>query len=263
MVIESYITDAQTCVQAEQEALDDKHEAYETFIQKVEKLQVYQRSASATGIKTVGGMANHSSDRSRPDRCRLVRNIFDQTIRPHSVADIDESEPLLETIRQELTDEIAVALAPTTEISFTSELKQMTLTEAKAQQLEIEVCRQAIDREESQVSDVNKTVENILTWIVEANETRLLELSFDALKQRHETLAEYRNRCDEIAYQRQDFINKSTTRGVDVGFEHRSLIPYLYQDLEIDFPVLATVANLDMACQSCQRTIRQQLIRRV
>jgi hypothetical protein len=43
---------------------------------------------------------------------------------------------VLDTIREEFTDAIAVALAPTTEASFTAELKQMVLAEAWSRRAE-------------------------------------------------------------------------------------------------------------------------------
>jgi hypothetical protein len=55
-------------------------------------------------------------------RVRAEREAFDETIRPHSVADVDETEPLLGTIRGEFRDALPVALAPATAASFTLEL---------------------------------------------------------------------------------------------------------------------------------------------
>ena len=50
MVTESYTNDAQTCVQAEQEALDHKQETYRMFIQCVEKLLVDDRYHKCTTV---------------------------------------------------------------------------------------------------------------------------------------------------------------------------------------------------------------------
>lgn len=262
MTIETDIERAQTCLRAEQEAIDAKLNAYETFISRVSKLQPNQTSSSAVGINGVG-TTHLSTDGSSTDHCRMVRTAFAETIRPHSVADIDESESLLETIREEFSDTIAVTLAPATEASFSPELKQMVLSEAKSQRMAIMASRQALGKEESQLSDTAETAANITDWITTANETPLLSLGFDALKQRHEKLTIHRNRCEKLARERQEFLRKSTNKGIDAGIRHRIFILYLYQDLPVDHPVLATVAELDVTCKSYQQNVRYHLARRV
>jgi len=214
------------------------------------------------GLTTAGGATHISADASSADGCRTVRTAFAETIRPHSVADIDESESLLETIREEFTDAIAVALAPTSETSFTPELKQMLLAEARSRRSEATALQKALEREETHLDDAANTVNDAIAWIVDANETPLTDLGFDTLKQRHETLASHRDRCEEVAHDRQEFLRGTTNNGVDAGVRHRSLIPYLYQDFPVDHPVLATVATLESTCRECQRTVRNHLIRR-
>jgi len=263
MAVDTYIEQARTRARSEQEAIDKKRDAYETFIRRVRNLQPAQTPSSMASLTTAGGAIHRSADASSADGCRTVRTAFAETIRPHSVADIDESESLLETIREEFTDAIAVALAPTTEASFTPELKQMVLTEAQSRESEAAALREALEREEAHLNETGAAVDDIIAWIVDANETPLTDLGFDALKQRHETLGSHRDRCEEVARDRQEFLRGTTNTGVEAGVRHRSLIPYLYQDFPVDYPVLATVATLDEACQECQRTVRDHLVRRV
>lgn len=188
--------------------------------------------------------------------------MFAETIRPHSVADLDDPESLLETIREEFTDAVAVALAPTTEASFTPELKQMVLAEAQSRRAEATALQNALERENTHLNEAAAAVDDIIGWIVNANETPLIDLGFDALQQRHEILASHRASCEDVARDRQEFLKETTNNGVDAGVRHRSLIPYLYQDFPVDHPVLATVATLDETCEECQRTVRDHLVRR-
>lgn len=262
MVVDTYIEQARTCARSEQDATAEMRDAYEAFIRRVQKQQPEQTPSSAAGLTTAGGVTHLSADSSSTDGCRPVRKAFAETIRPHSVADLDETESLLETIREEFTDAIAVALAPTTEASFTPEFKRMVLTEAQARRAEATALRKALEREEAHLDEAGVAVDDIIAWIVNANETRLTDLGFDALQQRHETLTHHRDRCEEMAYDRQAFLEATTNNGVDAGVRHRSLIPYLYQDFPVDHPVLATVATLDETCQKCQQTVRDHLVRR-
>jgi len=263
MAVNTYIEQARTHVRSEQEAIDEKRNTYETFIRRVQNLQPEQMPSSVATITTAGGVIHRSADASSADGCRTVRTAFAETIRSHSVADIDESESLLETIREEFTDAIAVALVPTTEASFTPELKQMVLTEAQSRESEAAALREALEREEAHLDEAGAAVDEIVAWIVDTNETPLIDLGFDALKRRHETLGSHRDRCDKVAQDRQQFLQRTTNNGFEAGVRHRSLIPYLYQDFSVDHPVLATVATLDEACRECQRTVRDHLVRRV
>lgn len=262
MVVDTYIEQARTRARSEQEAIAEMRDAYKAFIRRVQKQQPEQTPSSAAGLTTAGGVTHLSADGSCTDGCRSVRRAFVETIRPHSVADIDQTESLLETIREEFTDAIAVALAPTTEALFTPNLKQMVLAEAQSRRAEATALRKALEREEAHLDDASDAVDDMVAWIVDANETPLTDLSFDTLQQRHETLASHRDYCKEVARDRQEFLQKTTNNGVDAGVRHKSLMPYLYQDFSVDHPVLATVTTLDETCQECQRTVRDHLVRR-
>jgi len=262
MAVDTYIQQAQSHIRAEQEIIDELLGAYEAFIGRIRDLQPDQTPSSMAGITTAGGATHFSADASGTDRCRTVRTAFAETIRPHSVADIDAAESLLETVREEFTDAIVVALAPTTDASFTPELKQMVLAEAQSRQSEVTALQKALEHEEAHLDDAGDAVDDIIAWIADANETPLIELGFDVLQQRHETLSDHRNRCEEVVHDRQEFLQGTTNNGVDAGVRHKSLMPYLYQDFPVDHPVLATVAKLDETCQECQRTMRNHLVRR-
>lgn len=168
MAVDTYLDHARTCVHAEQEAIGAKLDAYKTFMRRVRDLETEQTPSSTAGITTAGGATHLFADGSGTDRCRTVRSAFDETIQPHSVADIGGAESLLETIREEFTDAIAVALAPTTEPSFTPELKQMVIAEARSRRLEAATLRKALGGEETQLDDAAATVDEINAWVVDA-----------------------------------------------------------------------------------------------
>ena len=262
MNINTYIGQAQTRVQDEQEAVDELLEAYETFICRVRTLQPDQTPSPMAGITTAGGATRLSTDTPATDRCQTVRTVFAETIRPHSVASIDGAESLLETIRAEFTDEIAVALAPTTDVSFSPELKRMLLAEAGARRSEAASLREALGREEAHLDEAASSVDGVITWIANSDETPLTDLGFEGLKRRHETLASHVDCCEEVAHNRQEFLQATTSSGGDTGVRHRDVMPYLYQDFSVDHPVLATAATLTETCQECQRAVRDHLTRR-
>jgi hypothetical protein len=240
------IKQAQARVRAEEAVTNDKLDAYETFIRRVQGLETDQTSTSVAGVTAAGGTTHFSADTYSVDGCRTVRTAFTETIYPHIIADSDETESILETISEELTDAIAVALAPTTEVSFTTDIKQIVLAEAQSRRSETAVLQQALAREKTHLTAVTVVVDDIIAWIDDVNETPF-----------------HRDCCEDVAHDRQAFLQETTNDCIDAGIRHRSLIPYLYQDFPVDHPVLATITTLNQLCRSCQRTVRDHLVRRV
>jgi hypothetical protein len=262
MSVKTYIDHARTRVQTMQKTVDTKFDAFETFIDRVSTLPTEPSPLSASGITATTGTPVQTKTLG-DDHARAIRTAFAETIRPHSVTDLDESGSLIETIQNEFTDSIAVALAPTTETSFSAALKQAIIAEATARRTETEVLRCALGREKTHLEAASETVDDITAWIAEADETPLTELGFESLQHRHETLTDHRTRCEEYAHQRQEFLQETTSQNVDAGIRHRDLISYLYEDFPVNYPVLATVTRLDATCKRCQRTVRAHLVRRV
>jgi hypothetical protein len=261
MPVQTHVDQARIRVEAEQRAVEAKLDSLGEFIDRIGDLPTTSLPSSPGGtLATGGGVVRVES--TGEDRCQTVRTTFAETIRPHSVADVDGSEPLLETIRNELSDEIAVALAPTTDASFTSELKRAVLSEAATRRAESDVLRRALVREDSHLEMAGEAVDEITRWIVDSDETPLADLGFEALRGRHEALERHRHRCDTLAERRQEFLQGTTNQGVDVGIRHQRLVPYLYQDFPVDHPLLATIARLDEACAECQCAVRKHAIRR-
>lgn len=260
-MVETHVERACARVDSELDALDAKREAFETFINRVADVSTEPVAASAAGVTATGETRFHT-DGGTDKPCQTVRTAFAETIGPHSVDDIPGDEHLLATIRNEFTDSIAVALAPTTGASFTEDLKQALLSEADSRRTEVAVLRQTLTREASSLADAKDGVEDVTSWIAQAEETPLTELGFDALRERHRRLASHRERCREIARERQEFLQGTTNRSVEVGIRHQSLPSYLYGEFPVEYPVLSTVARLDDACESCQRAVRDHLVRR-
>ena len=257
MAVTTHVSQARTRVRAERTAVERRRDAFETFADRVRSLSPKPASGSV-GVTAMAG--THAQ--STTDTCRTVRTAFAETVRPHSIADADADESLLATIRAELTDSIAVALAPTTDSAFTPTLKRAILSEVATRTAEADLLDHALDREETHLDAAAEDVDHITGWIAKVDETPLSNLGFEALADRHATLAAHRDRCSELSRKRQAFLRRTTRRGAESGIDHSKVVSYLYRDFPVDHPVLATVARLDDACASCQRTVRDHLVRR-
>lgn len=259
MTIQTRIHDAQARVDREREAVDAKLTAIDRFIDRVADIAPAPTGSSPGLTATVGALSHRGSD----DSCTAVRRAFAETIRPHSLDDVAERESLQATIEAELSESIAVALAPTTNAGFSPKLKRAVLSEARTRRAETKALHCALGREATQLEEVAAAVDEVTEWIATADETPLSDLGFEALRRRHERLATHREECDRVAERRQSFLDGATNHGAEVGIDHGHLGSYIYQDFPTDHPVLTTVVRLDDACRECQRAVRDHLVRRV
>ncbi|RYJ14281.1 hypothetical protein ELS19_10110 [Halogeometricum borinquense] len=262
LALQTEVAQARNRVQTERDALDDRASAFETFLDRVSNLAAEGPTSTPPSIAAGAGTQSRIS-RSGDDGCQRVRTAFDETIRPRSVDDMTGTESLMETIRVELTDDIALALAPTTRTSLTPELKRAIITEAEVGLAEANATRKALHREETILEAVLETVNDITSWIAESDETPLTALEFDALRRRHQTLARHREECERLAAERQAFLDGTTAHGAQAEVKHRFLVTFIYQELSSDYPVLSAVSRLAAACEECQRAVRAHLVRRV
>jgi len=259
--VTTYVDLAEDRARAHREAAAEKRAAFDAFLDRVEELPPESASSSTGMAATAGTLPGGAS--STGDRCRTVRTAFAETVRPHAVADDGEAEALLETIRSELSEPVAVALAPTTDASFTPALKRRVVSAAATRRAEAGALRAALDRETDQLGRACEVVDDVTAWLADADGTPLTELGFEALRDRHGTIADHRARCERLGEDRQAFLRETTTRDAEVGVDHRRLVPQVYEALPVDHPVLATVARLDAVCADCQRAVREHLVRRV
>lgn len=266
MPIETHIDSALTRVEREQEHFEAERRAYRRFHSEVASLSpqpattASTNSAVAGGSLSVSGQSQYDATTTNADR---IRELFAETVQPHSVADSDTEEPLLETIREELSDSIAFVLASGTDAAVTPQVQSAICSTAQQRQQELGAMIGALDRETTSLQTAADDCQTITEWIADHNQASLLQMGFSDLQQRHEQLSTHRKRCDERLHTRQETIHSTTSRGTQAGMRHRSLMTYLYQDFSVSHPALSTITRLNGLLADCQRTVRDHLTRRV
>ena len=253
----------------EREHLAEKRAALDEFGRAVRDLGVDVPNPSATRSDTPAGDAAAAAapavrgTEPGADRCRSVRDAFAETVRPYSVDDVETPEPLVETMRAELTDDLAAALAPGSGGQFTPMTKRAVLSAVADRKRELTVTDRALDAEARSLRSAADEIETVVGGLVEANETPLSGLDFTELRARHNELRGHRTLCAEVCRERQEFLHGTTSLDADVGITHRSLVEYAYSELSVSHPVLSTATRLIALCAECQRTVRDHLVRRV
>ncbi|MFW5964913.1 MAG: DUF7260 family protein [Natronomonas sp.] len=191
-----------------------------------------------------------------------VRSLFEETVRPYSVADLDEAEPLTATMSEELGTGIAAVLDPSTPGQFTAEVQQSIHDAVEQRQAELRAMERALDIERASLTGSLQRLEATCEWLVAADERPLSALGFEALRERHERLETRRRACEDIVADRQAVLDRTTSEGAKTGLTHRSLVEYLSQERSRTYPVLSATARLEATCRDCQRTVRDHLTTR-
>jgi hypothetical protein len=266
MPIETHIDSALTRVERERTYVEEERRAYERFHSEVASLSPQPATAQSTGTLSAGGRLSLSGcSQSKPAKtdARRIRESFSETVRPHSVDDLDAEESLLETIREELGDSIAFALAPGADAEVTPQIQNAICSTAKQRRRELAAMGCALGREKESLEAAAQDCQTITEWVVDHNQPSLLELGFPELQRHHEQLADHRGRCEDRLYARQKTIQTTTSRDARIGLQHRSLVTSLYQEFPVSYPVLSTLTRLEALLADCQQTVRDHLTRRV
>ncbi|PGF15900.1 hypothetical protein CP556_07075 [Natrinema sp. CBA1119] len=257
------------CVGEERDAVRDRGTAFETFAQRVRAVPAEQpgsvqpqQTAPALSTTVTQAPPPQGSTPSTPiGRCVTVREAFAETVRPHSVADCDAEETLVETIAAELTEDIAVALV--TENGWTPALKCAVLEAVSTRRREVESLQELLQRERSALETAIEEIDEIVDWLQATAGESLLQCNFDALQAKHERLEEYRDRLEARIDRRQAQFSESTNRYGPGGTRYRTVVRSVYSALSVRYPLLSTGTRLYGICEGCQRAVRSQLTRRV
>lgn len=269
--LEGRVSAAIERVAAETEHVADELRAYDRFERAVDDIEPAALSATGGGQPAADGGAvtqswtalGEDSRAGRSDPAARVREAFAETVRPYSVEDIGDAESLVETMAAELGDGIAATLASTTAGQLTSEVKGAIRSAVDRRRAELRATERALEIEADALEAARETFDEVVEWLLMADERPLSTLDFDDLQRRHETLETFRSRCSEVAADRQAVLRRTTSHGPKAGIPHDTLVEYLYQDAPTAHPVLTTAARLDSVCAGCQRTVRDHLVRRV
>jgi hypothetical protein len=258
--------------EAERERIERKVAAFEAFAERVSEVSAdagqqaggVGRSGPAGSTPAGGSLAGSavtagttaSGTRATDDAAETVREAFAETVLPYADADT-----LSEAMADELSAELATALSPAAG-GFTPGLKAQLLSRVEARTKECGLLADAIGTERDRIRAVADELDAATDWLAEADETPLLQLGFEELRERHDRLAEFRETYDRLADERQSAVRGTQNDGL-TGIRESELLDHLYADFEDDHPVLADLARLDDALADCQRAVRKHLCARV
>ena len=236
---------------AERERVEEKRAAFERFAARVESESV-RAEHTATNVSPAGNALAVGTPGASSGVVGAIRTAFRETVLPLTAAD-----SVTDAFAEELSPDLAAAFSPATN-GFGPESKHQLLERVRERRVECRLLGDAVDDEREQLRDAVAELDDVVAWLVSADETPLSELAFERLRERHERLQTHRERCDELAVERQDALGGTRNDGL-TGIRKRDVLALLYDDFTVDHPVLADVARFADLLADCQRTVRRHL----
>ncbi len=260
---ETHLAEALQLVTTEQEKINDKLKAFDRFAVEVSRISVRPEIGSTVTTTMHNGNQQPLSvaTQSIPDndpRIQKVRSLFAKIVRPHSLEDIEQPEPLLVTIREEFSEEIALRLAPSTSQQFTKNLKSAILSSADQCQSDLKAMDKGLTVEKQNLKKAISISKKINDWLI-SKPKNFEQEDFETLKNQHEQLDDFRNQCEQLAVDRQSMIHTKTNNTLSANMSHTILIDYLYQPLPVTYPILSASVQMADTCDTRQRVIRKYL----
>lgn len=268
MTVDTAVHDALNRIETERDRVTGELTAFDRFEDAVCEIDPVSPTDSTGTAATSGGStvavaslsAGPSTGTERADR---VRERFAETVGRYPDPAADGSNSTVEIMAEKLGEEVAATLAPSTPGRFTPEVKAAVRTATAKRTAQLRAMDRALDAERDALERALESIDSVVQWLAEADQTPLLSLGFEALRARHETLAAHRDRCRAVLDERQAFLRGTTTYHAAAGVGHRSLVEYLYDAHPTSYPVVSTALRLESLCTECQRAVRDHLTRRV
>lgn len=246
---------------AERERIEEKVDAFDAFGDRVAGVsaEAGRRAGTANPAAaraTETAVVASGTPARSAGAAESVREAFRETVLPYA-----EPESLQQAMADELSPELTTALSPAAG-GLTPGLKSQLVSRAEQRRRECRLLADAIETERERLAELGDELDRIVGEVVGADETPLLQLGFEELRERHDRLAELRATCDRLAADRQAAIRGARHDGL-TGVRQSELLDHLYADLPDGHPGLADVARLDAVLADCQRAVRDHLCSRV
>jgi hypothetical protein len=266
VTVETNLDAATTRVAEERSAVATKRRAYEALLERVRDVSTdgpgpsaSGRAAAGWGPETPGAVGpTLATSAGHGDGCGTIREAFAETV---GGTDGVEDGSIREALAGELSQEVAVALAPATGSTLTPGIKAQVVEAVTDRRWQLRAMETACERERDSLESAAETVDAIRTDLAAVSQTTLRVLGFEELRTRHARLGDAVDRCESLARERQAFLEGSTAEGAQAGLTHRRLVSFLYAGLPVDYPVLAAVATATAACERRRRNVRAHLTR--
>ena len=244
--IAGLLKEAHRCLDVECQRIDEEIQAFQTFIERLEAIRPHSVSNE-----------QHPPLRTRtmtaPDSAARVQAAYEDTVMAVSHYEQEYGETYAESLREELTPEVATAL--TQQSAFDRACKQATVTAAREATHKRQLLRESLKTEREAIKTGKNALVPIADQLMEyrtVTPTGVADATLDGYLRRLDVLEE---RCQELIDQRQD-IRVAQRNRLRLSRPCPD-IAYVYRELDVDYPLMAATATLIDEIQRLQGRFRR------
>ncbi|AHG01561.1 hypothetical protein HALLA_03970 (plasmid) [Halostagnicola larsenii XH-48] len=260
------ISEALEVAKRTRDAVSETKSAVEQFATAIDEIEPLESVPTLETPTTVGdgGLSVASTARrvvDGPNQIDRIRESFVVAFGSEDGAVNDDQ--LVETVERVFGPMVSKQLAPTTSDEYTAETERVLHAAVERRRTQLDAVTHAVDVETTSLTETLEAIDPIVEWLESATEPSPLTLEFETLFERHETVSAHRSECDAILSNRQDVLHGTNSFDGRIGLAHRPFVESLYEDCSVRYPVLSCITCLSEACLEYERTMRDQLTRRV
>lgn len=247
-------SEAATILETEYQRTADEVVAFTEFCRRVADVEVSSLQPDGGSQLTVPVQAVRK--RMQPSGCDRIQQAYRDTLlaMSHYKDEYDES------LREHMAHELGTAIADTihTESRLTQPIKQTTLEASQQAATKREALLSQLEAERNALQTARSTLTEIATDLRTYNARPLQAYTFPDLREIYTFLDDAEAQCEQVATQRQTALHEDDRTGPH-RFELGDLQTYLYQEMDMTYPILADIATCCRYLEQARSRIERAL----
>lgn len=247
---------ARDALRKERQRMSVESDAFKEFLARLESFNARPPSTQPSTTQSSPAIQAVTAQPVSGTETTAVRKAYEGTVMAVSHYDEDYGDEYHESIAEEFGEQLAIALER--ESTLTPLLKSQLQQAAQKAATEREQFLNPLDAEKEILSKTENKIEAIQEELTVIRSRPFFECPNEELKILDEDLSHLEEQCETLISARQSELRQQRrTLHLPTEFPHLAL--YLYQDLEVTYPVLATVATLSRNLKQVQEQIKTSL----
>jgi len=226
-------------------------------IDRLRKRVRAMETAGPTAVAKHGSGSTHTVSAPSPGTGPVCRDVLDAF--KGTLYTCEEDRDLPEAMSGELGRDIAAMVLRNTDTELSSDLKGSILRSTDERKAQLQTLEGALEAEQESVRETIELVESLEDSNLYTGSS--IGVGFDDLRERYRTLTDLRERCEDRIQRRQRTLSKTTKQAATAGLRQMSLVEFLYEELEADYPVLSTLTETVRICERKRDNVSRYICR--
>ena len=247
---------AREVVRVERRRTADEQAAFAAFRSRLDAITATSVAGTTNRPIDTRSLIGHDTPRMGT-KLRAVREAYQSTVMsvPHYDEEYNDTYP--SSLAAEFGPELAAAL--TRESALHEHVRQSVLEQTTTAIETRDEFETVLEREHTSLRTATEAIHTVYDSVESLAETAVEQLDFGALDAHRARLEVLERQCDAVATTRQQE-RAATERSMHFDGETEDVQTYLYQDLPVTYPVLATVAGVGRRIDAVRRDVEHAII---